>query len=138
MSRQRGETAPGHSDPPAARVQHATSPCEVRLPYCKPVLREFGSVADLTMGRAGSGTDFSMMTRRGSDRRLKENVVRVGEHPAGFALYLFDYKPRFRDLWGHGRQCGAMADEVERVAPHAVSVGADGYCIVDYARLARA
>ena len=70
-----------------------------------------------------------------SDRRAKQNIVRIGDHPLGVGLYLFDYKPEFRDAWGHGRQLGVMADEVEQVMPHAVSAHADGYRRVDYAML---
>jgi hypothetical protein len=50
-------------------------------------------------------------------------------------LYLFDYKPEFRDTCGHGRQFGVMADEVEQVMPEAVSVHPNGYKMVDYAIL---
>jgi hypothetical protein len=50
-------------------------------------------------------------------------------------LYLFNYKPDFRDEWGHGRQFGVMADEVETVMPEAVTVHPDGYKMVDYAML---
>jgi len=70
-----------------------------------------------------------------SDRRIKENVKRIGDHPAGFGLYLFDYRSDFRGDWGHGRQFGVMADEVESVFPQAVSVGIDGYKRVDYSMI---
>ncbi|NMQ18985.1 tail fiber domain-containing protein [Candidatus Competibacter phosphatis] len=70
-----------------------------------------------------------------SDRLTKENIVRIGIHPLGIGLYLFDYKPEFRDAWGHGRQFGVMADEIEKVMPEAVSVHLDGYKMVNYAML---
>ena len=70
-----------------------------------------------------------------SDRTLKQNIVRVGTHPAGFGLYLFDYKPEFREAAGVGRQFGVMADEVEAVLPQAVVMHPDGYKRVDYALL---
>ena len=41
----------------------------------------------------------------------------------------------YRDAWGHGRQFGVMADEVERAMPEAVSVHPDGYKMVNYAML---
>ncbi len=77
------------------------------------------------------------MTKRpcASDRNVKENIVRIGEHPLGIGLYLFDYKPAFRDQWGHGRQFGVMAQEVETVMPAAVCTHPDGYKMVDYAML---
>jgi hypothetical protein len=65
----------------------------------------------------------------------KENIVRIGDHPLGIGLYLFDYRPEFRDEWGHGRQFGVMADEVETVKPEAVSVHENGFKVVDYALL---
>jgi len=70
-----------------------------------------------------------------SDRAIKQGLARIGEHPLGVGLYLFDYKPGFRDLCGHGRQFGVMADEVETVLPEAVSVHPNGYKMVDYAML---
>ena len=71
----------------------------------------------------------------GSDRAIKQNIVRIGEHPLGIGLYLFDYKSDYRDVWGHGRQFGVMADEVEKIVPEAVTVGSHGFRTVDYALL---
>jgi hypothetical protein len=75
------------------------------------------------------------MRPRRSDRITKENIVRIGMHPLGIGLYLFDYKPEYRGLSGQGRQFGVMADEVETVMPEAVSLHADGYKMVNYAML---
>ena len=63
---------------------------------------------------------------------MKENVVRVGEHSPGIGLYLFDYLPQHRDAWGHGRQFGVIAQEVEAVMPEAVQIHANGYRMVNY------
>lgn len=101
--------------------------------YTSPSLTVYGSVRDLTGAVSGTMSDGSSM--QASDRAYKENIVRVGEHPAGFGLYLFDYKAEFRDAHGHGRKFGVMADEVEKVVPQAVVVGADGYRAVDYGQL---
>ena len=70
-----------------------------------------------------------------SDRRLKETFREIGSHPLGFNLYLFTFKPEFRDKYGQGRQFGVMADDAERVIPEAVSVDSDGYRSVNYAML---
>lgn len=60
-----------------------------------------------------------------SDRRLKKNIVRIGQYANGLVKYAFDY------LWDeHGE--GAMADEVEKVIPEAVSTVC-GYKAVNYA-----
>ncbi|MBV7258108.1 tail fiber domain-containing protein [Erythrobacter crassostreae] len=79
------------------------------------------------MGMGGMG----MM----SDRRLKQNIRKVGDHPAGFGLYLFDYRPEFAELCEGSDVFGAMADEVREVRPHAVSKHPSGYWMVDYAQL---
>lgn len=104
--------------------------------YSKPVLHVYGSVSKLTMGASGSVADGAVMTQMAmSDRHAKQAIVRIGDHPLGVGLYLFEYKPEFRERWGHGRRLGVMADEVERVLPEAVSTGPDGYQVVDYGML---
>lgn len=107
-----------------------------KLPYSAPVLINYGSVNTLTQGTASVGSDGTNTRKnKQSDPMLKQNVVRVGDHPLGIGLYLFDYKPEYRDICGHGRQFGVMADEVELVLPEAVTVHPDGYRTVDYAAL---
>ena len=105
--------------------------------YSRPVLTTYGSVSRLTMGGGFSGTDAQkkMLMGGGSDRRIKENIANVDEHFLGIGLYLFDYKPEYREQWGYGRQFGVMADEVETVMPQAVSIHPDGYRMVNYSML---
>ena len=106
--------------------------------YSRPTLVVYGSVREFTKGNNGSFADNGLgtPTRRGSsDPILKENITRVGDHPLGFGLYIFEYKPEFRLACGHGRHFGVMADEVERIVPEAVSVHPNGYRQVDYALL---
>jgi hypothetical protein len=103
-----------------------------RRKYSEPKLKLYGSVRELTAGGGGSGGDGTVMDMTTSDRALKENIVRVGTHPAGYGLYLFDYRSEFQDAFGHGRQFGVMADEVEKIVPEAVHLAADGYRRVDY------
>lgn len=65
-----------------------------------------------------------------SDRRLKSDVVRVGEDPRGWGIYEFRY------LWGPERYRGFMADEVEKIRPDVVSiVPGTAYKGVNYAAL---
>jgi len=114
--------------------------------YGAPLLTRYGALKDLTQSGSGTkqentrkdGSCGGRLTRRpcASDRDTKENIVRIGEHPLGIGLYLFDYKPGFRDQWGHGRQFGVLAQEVEAVMPEAVCVHPDGYRMVDYEMLA--
>ena len=107
-----------------------------RKAYQRPALRVFGSVHFLT--RSGVATvngDGGALMMVASDRAVKENVVRIAEHPLGIGLYLFDYRLKNRERYGDGRQFGVMADEVEAVMPAAVSVGPRGHKQVDYAML---
>ncbi len=106
-----------------------------KKPYSSPALKSYGSVGALTQAGNSSGSDKNSKLQGASDRRIKENIIRIGTHPLNIGLYLFDYKPEFRDAWGHGRQFGVMADEAETVMPEAVSVHPDGYKIIDYAML---
>jgi len=106
-----------------------------KTPYARPVLRRYGDVKVLTLGTRTNGNDSGPSRTNASDSAVKQNIVRIGDHPFGFGLYLFDYKPEFRAEWGHGRQFGVMADEVEAVIPAAVSVHANGFKVVDYAKL---
>ena len=105
--------------------------------YMSPELTVYGTVRNLTGGSLDVGQDGLATGGKNvrSDRRLKENVVAVGQHPAGFGLYLFDYKKQFRDTCGIGRQFGVMADEVAPIYPDAVTTGIDGYSRVNYDRL---
>jgi hypothetical protein len=115
-----------------------------KRPYSVPELKAFGRLAALTQSASGCNMDDSSgcvvgsnnnMGPMTSDMRAKENVIAIGEHPLGFGLYLFNYKPEFREQWGHGRQFGVMAQEVEAVLPEAVIEHPDGYKMVDYEML---
>ena len=117
--------------------QGADPASATRKPYGKPKLTRYGAVHSLT--RAGTSTknegNPTQKRIQGSDRRLKQRIERVGTHPLGIGLYLFDYRASFRDAYGHGRRLGVMADEVLGVRPSAVSRDAAGYFNVDYAAL---
>lgn len=115
----------------------------VRKPYSPPVLTLFGHVAALTRsGTCSANTDGNngiclaggnmQGNMVSSDRRLKQDIVRIGNHPSGIGLYLFRYRPDFEVECGAGRQFGVMADEVQTVLPGAVRTRPDGYLSVDY------
>lgn len=115
----------------------STDQKSTKRPYQPPKLIRYGNVGQLTMNMtSGINSEASGMPRdnSSSDPALKTNVVRIGDHPAGFGIYLFDYKPEF-SAHGEGRQFGVMADEVEQVFPRAVSRDADGFRRVDYGLL---
>ena len=110
--------------------------------YSVPVLKTYGSVQFLTLGQLGTKCDTANGVSGGitafknngtcSDSSAKENIARVGTHHKGFGLYLFDYKPEYRQAWGYGRQFGVMANEIELVMPEAVVLHPDGYKMVKY------
>jgi hypothetical protein len=115
-----------------------------RKVYVAPRIVNFGFVRDLTRTGTTSGNEGpnygqcmnnKFFNKCSSERRVKENIVRVGEHPLGFGLYLFDYRAEYRGTFGCGRQFGVMIDEVETVVPKAVSIYPDGFKRVDYQML---
>lgn len=67
------------------------------------------------------GSIFAM-----SDRRAKTDIERVSALPNGLPVY------RYRYLGEHKRRIGVMSDDVRKVAPDAVIVGADGFDRVNY------
>ena len=64
-----------------------------------------------------------------SDRRLKENIVAVGEYPNGLTKYEFNY------IGDDVRYRGVMAQDVLKVAPEAVIEMNTGMYAVDYQKL---
>ena len=81
-------------------------------------------------GRGGGGG-----ARRGggggrrSDMRLKHDIVLIGRLDDGLGYYRFVYNG------GHTTYVGVLAQEVETMAPEAVTRGGDGYLRVSYDRL---
>lgn len=63
-----------------------------------------------------------------SDRRLKRDIEPTGETHAGLPMY------RYRYLWSDQEYIGLMADDVQRIAPHAV-FEVNGYKAVNYGAL---
>ena len=62
-----------------------------------------------------------------SDIRLKEYIVPLGRLDNGIGVYRFRYRGN-----DHTRYVGVMAQEVQIIAPNAVSRRRDGYLVVDY------
>jgi hypothetical protein len=80
---------------------------------------------------------YGMRTPQGSDIRMKQNIEAIGSLPNGLTIYLWDYKPEFKDdqYCGHGKFIGVMAQEVEKVIPDAVMTRSDGFKMVDYTKV---
>ena len=87
------------------------------------------SQANFNQGLMGLGMAGVM---KYSDIRTKENIKNVGWLPNGLPVYEFDYKPKYKDIAGHGRFIGVMAQDVELVQPEAVITNADGIKMVNY------
>ncbi len=64
-----------------------------------------------------------------SDRRAKENIVRLGTLANGLPWYAFRY---FWDADTAPLRQGVMSDEVRKIMPHAVGIGANGFDYVNY------
>ena len=73
--------------------------------------------------------DFEPRGKKISDIRLKTGIHRIGTTVLGLPLYQFQYRNRA------GVYLGVMAQDVLKVEPSAVSMGADGYYMVDYDKL---
>lgn len=80
------------------------------------------------LGTAAGMDALGLLVPAFSDRRLKQNIERIGTHEAGFGIYRYNY------IWSDEPTIGVMADEVEMVNPEAVR-RVDGYAMVDYAKL---
>lgn len=70
-----------------------------------------------------------------SDKRLKEDIEKIGEDPRGWNVYKFRYRNAEKN--NETLRLGFMADEVERVRPDAVFTSPHtGLKMVDYEKLA--
>lgn len=86
--------------------------------------QQMGSRNNLTSALVNAGGKAAMAM---SDRRLKSNVKRIGDHSAGVPLYEYD-------IFGR-REVGVMADELQAVRPDAVATHPSGYLMVNYAKI---
>lgn len=91
-----------------------------------------GMVSGLGSASGGIGglmRGASMFATAGSDRRLKRDIVRIGELTSGIPVYAFRYKGH--ESWF----IGCMADEVLPIIPEAVTEDEAGIMYVNYAAL---
>lgn len=79
------------------------------------------------LGAAGQGASAAASAGAFSDRRLKSNIVKVGEMEDGLGIYEYDIFDR--------RERGVMADEVEKLRPWALGPEVSGYRTVLYGEL---
>lgn len=80
-------------------------------------------------GLGGSFLSAGLPLLKGSDIRLKHDIVTVGEHPLGIPIYEYSYKG------STARHIGVMAQDLLPIMPEAVHTMANGYMAVDYGML---
>ncbi len=88
---------------------------------------QMGGMFGLGGAIGGAALKYGLPLLAASDRRLKSDIVRIGT--ATFGLPFYEYT-----IFGK-RQRGVMADEVEKVMPHAVLTHSSGFKIVNYSML---
>lgn len=85
-----------------------------------------GSMFGLTGGSLGAAAGGGALLGLFSDRRLKENIKKVGKLHNGLDVYSFNYKD------SKVTQIGLMADEVKEINPEAVLRHESGFDMVMY------
>ena len=93
----------------------------------QPVYQNVGAAAFMDALSIGSSiASIALPFAVPSDRRLKENIQKIGESISGLGIYKFNYIGKAKQY------IGAMADEVIKVVPEAVSTMSNGYLGVNY------
>jgi len=98
-----------------------------------PLLGQGGSTTqtgprpDNTMGYVSAAAMAAAMMM--SDKRLKENINKIGKTNEGLPIYTYNYKGEQKT------QMGVMAQEAEKKFPDAVAVHPSGYKMVNYGLL---
>jgi hypothetical protein len=103
----------------------------VKSAFVAPVVASF-AMSGLTVeavAQVQNSTSSRPPNTTFSDRRLKKNITRVAEHPAGFGIYRFQY------LWSEVEYVGVIAQDVLRTMPQAVVAGRGGFLRVFYAAI---
>ena len=92
----------------------------------QPVMQNVGAAAFMdALSIAGSVAQIAAVIPP-SDRRLKENIQKIGESISGLGIYKFNYIGKAKQY------IGTMADEVMKVVPEAAILRPDGFYGVNY------
>lgn len=101
---------------PYGQAQQGTSQTQTQA-AANPLGEALGGLQALG-GLFGGGGMFGAGGLFGSDRSMKTDIAKVGMHPAGVPLYSYRYKG---DPKTYPKVVGPMAEDVAKVAPHAVA-----------------
>jgi hypothetical protein len=72
----------------------------------------------IVTGALNDAADIWGMAKGGSDRNLKTDITQVDTHPSGVPIYTYRYKG---DPKSYPKVMGPMAEDVAKIAPHAVT-----------------
>lgn len=114
------------------QLSMANAPLDLSSKYASIVFGTPGASGGNFAGTQGSNNTSTSFGFNLSDRNAKQDIQKIGSLDNGINLYKYQYKPEFRDQWGHGTQIGVIAQEVELVMPEAVASTDDGYKVVNY------
>ncbi len=89
----------------------------------QPVMQNVGAAA--FMDALSIGASIGTMVGA-SDRRLKENIKKIGESISGLGIYTFNYIGKVK------KYIGTMSDDVKKLFPEAVVIMDNGYEGVRY------
>jgi hypothetical protein len=110
-----GMTPYGQSQTGASttQTQTASNPLTMALGGLTSLGSLFSAPAGGTSAISGLANMFG-----GSDRKLKTDIQKVGMHPAGVPIFAYRYKG---DPKSYPKAVGPMAEDVKKIAPHAVA-----------------
>jgi hypothetical protein len=114
--------------------QPGVTPVDVAGIYNNNYAQQTAQYNAMLGGLAGIGGSAATAGIKYSDRRLKQNVFKLGSLGKGVNLYEFEYKPSLIADGGL-RHIGVMAQEVEKSMPDAVIDTDSGFKAVDYDRV---
>ena len=114
----------------AAQMQAFANNSMMKVPDLappKPVYQDVGAAAfNDALGIGAQIATIAIPFLLPSDRRLKENIKKIGESISGLGIYKFNYINQAKQY------IGAMADEVLKVVPEAVVTMENGFMGVRY------
>ena len=92
----------------------------------KPVYQNVAMAAFMDALSIAGSIGGTVAGIKASDRRLKENIQKIGESISGLGIYKFNYIGKAKQY------IGTMADEVMKVVPEAAVLRPDGFYGVNY------